>query len=282
VAWLVAIAVAALTGWLVRSRTLLALDPSAVSRPLAIVSAIAFERRRWALGGALLAFATVSKLYPGMLVVYLLARREWRALAWIVALMLLFALVIGVDLGRAVYVEFAHHMPSLLGGEAFPAFRNPMGTAINLSIPGVVFKLKLFGVPSMGFGAMKLIGWVYTLIAVAVTWWLAGRKTREEEKPLIWLAILILATLRSPFLPQDYGVFPAAWMLTLVAARFEATMKNLLLTLLAWLALAVVWPLDRAIDARWLALGTGLVQLLMIGLAVWSVRRSLRPEPIAA
>lgn len=248
----------------------------------AVLAMALFERRRWALGGALLAFATVSKLYPGMLVVYLLARREWRALAWTAALMLLFALAIVVDLGRAVYVEFAHHMPGLLGGEAFPVFRSPMGTAINLSIPGIVFKLKLFGVPGMGFGAMKLIGWVYTLIAVAATWWLAGRKTREEEKPSIWLAILIVATLRSPFLPQDYGVFPAAWMLSLVAARFDATMKNLLLTVLACFALAIVWPPDWAIDARWLALGTGLVQLLIIGLAMWSVRRSLRPEPIAA
>src|SRR5258706_7920151 len=41
VAWLVAVAVAGLTGWLFRSRLVFALDPSAVSRPLAIVSAIA-------------------------------------------------------------------------------------------------------------------------------------------------------------------------------------------------------------------------------------------------
>jgi len=51
---------------------------------------------------------------------------------------------------------------------------------------------------------------------------------------------------------------------------------------LAWLALAIVWPARWAIDARWLALGTGLVQILMIGLAVWTVRRSLRPKLIAA
>ena len=35
-----------------------------------------FERRRFAWGGLVLAFATVSKLYPGMLVVFLLAQRR--------------------------------------------------------------------------------------------------------------------------------------------------------------------------------------------------------------
>jgi hypothetical protein len=248
----------------------------------AVLAMAMFERRRWALGGLLLAFATVSKLYPGMLVVYLLARREWRAVAWTAALMLAFALVTGIDLGRAVYVEFARHMPGLLSGEAFPAFRNPSAAAGNLSIPGIVFKLKLFGVPGMGFEAMKRVGWLYTLVAIAATWWLAGRKTREEEQPSIWLAILIVATLRSPFLPQAYATFPAVWVLSLVAARFEATTRNVLLTVLAWLPLALVWPIDWALDPRLRAVGTGLVQVLMIGLAVWSLRRSLRSQPIAA
>jgi len=248
----------------------------------AMLAMAMFERRRWALGGMLLAFATVSKLYPGMLVVYLVARREWRAVAWTTTLMLAFALVTGIDLGSAVYVEFAHHMPRLLSGEAFPAFRIPAAIAANLSIPGTVLKLKLFGVPVMGFEAMKVVGWLYTLVAIAATWWLAGQKTREEEKPSIWLAVLIIATLRSPFLPQSYATFPALWMLTLVAARFDATGKNLLLTVLAWLPLAAVWPIDWALDPRWRAVETGLVQILMIGLALWSLRRSVRPEPMVA
>src|SRR5882672_5935678 len=51
----------------------------------AMLAMVLFEKRRWAAGGALLAFVTLSKLYPGMLVVYLLARRQWRALAWTAA-----------------------------------------------------------------------------------------------------------------------------------------------------------------------------------------------------
>ena len=254
----------------------------------AVLAMAMFERRRWALGGLLLAFATVSKLYPGMLVIYLLARRKWRAVAWTGALMLAFAVGAGIDLGSAIYGEFAHHMPRLLSGEAFPAFRNPPAIANNLSIPGIVFKLKLFGAPAMGFGTMKLVGWLYTLVAIAATWWLARRTIREEGTPSIWLAILIVATLRSPFLPHSYATFPAVWLLTLVAARFDATAKNLLLIVLTWLALAFAWPIDWAVDPRLRAVGTTLVQVLMIGLVVWSLRsispwspRSRSPHPLA-
>jgi hypothetical protein len=62
---------------------------------MAMLAMILFERRRCAAGGALLAFATVSKLYPGMLLLYLLARRDWRAVAWTTAMGAVFV-VLGI------------------------------------------------------------------------------------------------------------------------------------------------------------------------------------------
>src|SRR3954451_16317105 len=46
---------------------------------LAMLAMLLFERRRFAAGGALLAFATVSKLFPGLLLVYLIVRRPGRS-----------------------------------------------------------------------------------------------------------------------------------------------------------------------------------------------------------
>jgi len=120
---------------------------------LAMMAMLLFERRRFAAGGALLAFATVSKLFPGLLLVYLIVRREWRAAAWTAAMG---ALLVGLSLvvvGGRQYVAFADHLPGLVGGEAFPAFRNPAAIAINFSIPGLVFKLKLLGLGGLSFGA---------------------------------------------------------------------------------------------------------------------------------
>ena len=44
-----------------------------------------FDRRRHVLGGALLAFAIAGKLYPGVFVLYLLLKRDWRAVGWTAA-----------------------------------------------------------------------------------------------------------------------------------------------------------------------------------------------------
>jgi len=244
----------------------------------AMLAMALFERKRFAAGGVLLAFATVSKLYPGMLVVYLLARRQWRAMAWTAAMAVAFTVLTFVEFGWAPYAAFLDHLPGLLGGEAFPAFRNPAAIAINFSIPGLVFKLKLFGVPGMSFGAAKILGWIYTLVAVGVTVY-AGLKTlRDEERPLVWLAILILATLRSPFLPQAYAAFPPLWLLTLLAANAAATTKTLLWVLLAWAGLNLYWPIDWVVDPRLLAAANAVPQALTIVLAALVFRALQRSE----
>jgi len=201
-----------------------------------MLALVLFERRLWAVGGALLAFVTVSKLYPGLLVVYLLARREWRAVAWTAVMGVAFSVLTLLIFGWTPYAAFLEHLPRLLGGEAFPAFRNPMPTAMNLSIPGLVLKLKLFG-----------------LVAVAATVLLGTRTRGDQDKPLAWLAILILATLRSPFLPPAYGAMPPVWLLTLLAAIPEKTSRVLPGVLVAWVALCVYWPVDWPVDPRLLA-----------------------------
>jgi alpha-1,2-mannosyltransferase len=236
-----------------------------------------FERRRFAAGGMLLAYATLSKLFPGLLLVYLLARREWRALGWTAGFGLLFALITLLDVGWQQYVGFAEHLPGLLGGEAFPAFRNSAAVAINYSVPGLVFKAKLFGVPGMGFLASKIVGWIWTLAILWITVSISRRPLQDRAKPLVWLAISILATLRSPFLPQAYAAFPPLWLLTLLAATHPPRSKVIGLTLLAGVGFNLFWPLDWQLDPRLLASLTGVPQALTLLIAVLALRRALDP-----
>jgi hypothetical protein len=185
-----------------------------------VISALAmylFEQRRYAAGGLLLGFAVASKLFPGVLLLFLLLRRDWRAIGWTAAVGVALTLVALVDVGWPPFAAFLEHLPKLVSGAAFPGLFRPEAIAINESVPGLVFKLGLFGVPGMGFEAAKIVGWIYTLVLVAATAWMALGVRDRAKDPLLWVAILLLATLRSPFLP-NYAVFPPLWLATLIAA----------------------------------------------------------------
>ena len=204
---------------------------------MSMLAMLLFERARHAAGGLLLAYALVSKLYPGLLVFYLLLRRDWRAVGWTGAFAMAFVGISILDFGIDPYVAFITHMPRLLSGEAFPAFRNPMAIAINESVPGLVFKLKLFGVPNMDFGAAKIVGWIYTLVVVVLTIRLARRPLAAGREPLAWLTILLLATMRSPFLPT-YAPFPSLWLATLLAALSWGRSRLFAAAVMTWTILA--------------------------------------------
>jgi hypothetical protein len=250
---------------------------------LAVIAAAAaamllFERRWYAAGGLLLAYATVSKLFPGVLVFYLLLRRDWRAVGWTSAWSVVLAVATLAAFGAAPYVDFLEHMPKLLSGEAFPAFRNPEAIGVNQSVPGLVFKLKLWGVPHMDFTAMKIVGWLYTAVVVAVTAWLALRVRPRGREPFIWLIVLILATLRSPFLPT-YAGFPTLWLATLVAAACVHRPALVWTAVIIWCMHAIQFGLgmiDPRVNAVWTMVQTA-ATFVLVGLTC----RLLAPAVVA-
>ena len=144
--------------------------------------------------------------------------------------------------------------------------------AINLSIPGIVFKLKLLGIGNMGFGAARVVGTLYMLVAVLATVALALRAPRDGTGPLIWLTVLLLATLRSPFLPWAYGTFPALWLLTLFVAAGVPRSWTVPQFLVVAFLLAVLLPVDFPLDPRIKALASTVPQLIMLAMAVIGIR----------
>jgi alpha-1,2-mannosyltransferase len=243
---------------------------------LAMLGMMFLAQRRYAAGGVLLAYTMLSKLFPGLLLIYLLARRQWRALAWTVGLSAVLVLASLLDTGRAPYHAFLDQFPKLMGGQAFPAFRNPVSMAKNYSVPGMVFKLRLFGLPGASFAAIKIVGSIYMLFAMAATVVLATRTLRRDQQPQIWLAILILASLRSPFLPA-YAVLPALWLLTLLAATVVPTPKRLCVVLPAWAMLNAFIPTLHP-DPRLISIVALLPQTVIAILVVLAFRNWAEPR----
>ncbi len=249
-----------------------------VQMAMVALSALAMyciDRRAYALGGALLAFAILGKLYPGVFVLYLLLRGEWRAVAWTAVFGVVLVAISLADVGWEPYRAFVREMPGLMSGQAFSAFRNPGAIGNNGSVPGVIFKLKLWGVPHMGFDAMRIVGWIYTAVVVAGAAWLAARVRANGREPVIWLAILVLATMRSPFM-ATYAFFPVMWLATLVASVGWTGSRALWPIGLCWCALALGFG-PGSIPPQWNAVWTT-VQTVLTFVLLASVLRQLRED----
>ena len=240
------------------------------------VSALAmllFERRAYVLGGLLLASVVAAKIYPGVLVLYLLLRRDWRAVAWTAGVGATLVAVALAVFGWTPFAAFIDHAPKIMSGEAFPAFRNPLAIANNGSVPGLVFKLPLFGVPHMGFEGMRIVGWLYTLVVIAGTAWLALRARPEGREPLVWLVILVLATMRSPFLPT-YAAFPSLWLATFIAALAWRDARPVTPIIACWVLLSIGFG-PGGIPVLWNAAWTTIQTVLAFALLA-AVFRQLR------
>jgi len=243
----------------------------------------AVERRHLALGGLLLAFAIVGKMFPAVILLYLGVRRDWRAVAWTCAWAMVFVLVTIADVGWAPFPFFFDHLPRLLSGEAFPMLRAPITAANSLSMPGVVLKLPAVGGPPVPFASIKFAGWIYSAIVVWATVRLALRPVAPRYTPLAWLTVLGLAALRSPFLPT-YGAFPGAWLAAILLAMCWSDRRRWWAVLALWAILvpttAGPTPMPIWVVAAFTTLQTAAVVALM-AIAI-RVARGAAPTAAAA
>ena len=214
---------------------------------LSIVAMALFWRNRPIAGGALLGF-TVFKLFPGILGIYLIASRRWRALAWTLGFSSLYTVIAYVWFGISPFrALFGFHLPRLASGEAWSFLQIPELAPvahINDSIPGIVVKLESIGLPGMTLALEQPIAWLWTAFVAGLTVFSALRAPRlsRREITMHWLALLALAAFRSPFVPDHTGLFAPIWLWSLVAAGAVAGRSRPLLHAALWLMLGAVLP----------------------------------------
>ena len=230
-----------------------------------IAAMVLFAKARDAWGGLLLAFAITAKIFPGLLLLHLAVRRQWRAIAYtlaaIGALTALAALVLGPGTLAAFVTD---QLPRMSSGSAFGfAEHNPD----NHSLYGLAFKLADLGVPGAGPTLARVLAWLWTALAIALTW--IGSRDRGEpaRDALLWLGILCLATLRTPFAPS-YTAVGTLWLLAVLAGVVRPSRRAFAAIAVAWVLLEGFPPVfGPSINAA-LSLPS---QLVSIGFAVWSI-----------
>ncbi|HWO19198.1 MAG TPA: glycosyltransferase family 87 protein [Kofleriaceae bacterium] len=173
-----------------------------------------FARGRRAAGAVLLALATATKVFPGLLLVHLAVRRQWRDLgATLVALAALVGLA-ALVLGPATLAAFVtEHVPRMASGEAFS---NTEENPDNHALYGLAFKLATLGVPSAGRELGAALAWIWGVLALILAALGSRGRVAPARDAVIWLGVLCLATLRSPFAPM-YSAVGTLWLLAVWA-----------------------------------------------------------------
>ncbi len=243
---------------------------------ISVLAMVAFNTGRTATGGALHALTTLSKLSPGLLGVVLLAQRRWGAVVRTAGFALLFIGLSTLILGPNPMRSFLTYALRRIGsGEAFAFLDDaPFSVITNMSPFGLPFKLQLMGLPvSDPWAVARHLGRAYSVALVALA--IAAARRRHEDRrdqDLVWMSLLVLAALQSPFAPA-YTLSALLWAITLPSVEVRTLRGGVALALL-WLGLTVVlpWP-----DFSLYAAHSVLQSALAIGVPVWLIVRAPRP-----
>jgi len=243
---------------------------------LAVLAMVAFQREQNALGGALLAFVVLSKLSPALLGVVLLAQRRYRAVAWTAGFGVFFVALSVLSLGVNPLTSFlTYTLPRLSSGETFSFMDDdPFSILTNMAPFGLPFKLQLLGVPiSDPWRVGRLIGRVYSGILVLLTLVAVRRVGDRRSQAIVWMSLLVLGALQSPFAP-GYVQVGLLWATTLLAVEVRSLRAALGLVLL-WIVINLLPP---ASSPNLMAIDSLLQSLLSVGVPVGLILRSVRRE----
>jgi hypothetical protein len=250
---------------------------------LGAVALVLLVTQRTKTGAPILAYVALSKIFPGLLVVYLLLARRWHAVAWTAASGVALVALTVVVLGAEPFEDFVHHeLPAISDGRAFPQSERPNVAASNTSMYGLTVRLRLLGASWLDQPMGLKVASGYGLIVLALAA-LAGWKGRIDlSNPAgrvllvqIGLALMSLASFRSPFVGGPYGIVATLWLLTLLAAA-SRTRQSAVLWSLAFVACAVANRLTPSphfpASTFWLAVSGGMF-VFALGVNTWCALR---------
>lgn len=223
---------------------------------LCLGAMIAFDRKRHALGGAMLAFAILAKIFPGVLGIYLLVQRRWKAAIWTAGFGVVYTALAFVAVGEKPFVDYlTNAVPRINSGELFDFVWNfTPAILVNYSPFGIPFKLQLVGVQFADpLAVARAIISVYSLgvlvLAVAVAHRLYKRAASGEEgsrfrltQLVVWLALMSLSSFRSPFAPWTYCAVGGVWLFAAYSPFIRSGAKSLVPFILGWFVISIYGP----------------------------------------
>ena len=264
----------------------------ATAVPLAAIAFVLLTAGLHRTGGAVLAYAALAKIFPGLLVVPLLAARQWRSAAWVAgcgAAALVLTILVQGDRPMRDFVSTS--LPEISSGAAFPQAEMRQFSRINWSAYGQTVRVRHLGADWLTQPRGLAVAQVYGLLVVALAVW-AGWKRRFDpavasERILVVqlaLALLSLASFRSPFVGAGYGVLTTLWLLGLVAAGASTLGRSVawLAALCALASASLIIPAPGATAAPMWLWVSGVLVFAAMAVNVWAVLNVARSPRGAA
>jgi alpha-1,2-mannosyltransferase len=159
------------------------------------------------MGGLLLAMSSVAKIFPGILFVYLIANKKFREAGWVVGFALILCVLAFIVVGPNPFQAFiGYELPKLSSGEAFSGpFSRAFAVAANMAPFGVPLKLGQLGVPGMTLEVGRIVSSIHLLMVLILVIWSGRQKPRSNTEMIsVWISLICLGSLASPFAPANY------------------------------------------------------------------------------
>ena len=253
---------------------------------LAAVAFALLVAGRNGIGGTVLAYAALAKIFPGILVVPLVSGRYWRQLAWVAAAgVALLAMTVALQGTRPFHDFVSTALPEISSGAAFPQTELRQHARVNWSAYGQTVRLRYLGATFLTQPAGLMVAQVYGVAVVALAAWVGWKRRLRFETEAdrltvvqIALALISLASFRSPFVGALYGIIATLWLMALCAAAASSFSRQAswlaAMCALAWIVWILPSPADQAPSA-WIWL-SGLLVLACMGVNAWAVASALR------
>jgi hypothetical protein len=230
---------------------------------------------RLALGGCLVASAIAAKIFPVVLVVGLLVRGQWRQVAAVAAWLIVFTAAAVAAYGAQPFRDFASIFPSVSNGTVpytTALIGDPNLAVANLSSYGFTRKLVgLHVLPSLNHDALYQAAFSALVLIVVLAASVTRRVQDDQQVRLTriveWLAVMNLASFRSPFLPDAYGPVGTYCLgAVLVAALARPTWRHVFVITMAWVSLA---PIAGVETLAFLPIRVALASTLFVQIGVF-------------
>ena len=196
------------------------------------------------LAGIALGLACTMKLFPGVMLLLMLATRRWRALAAASAAYLVVAVVMTSRYGLSSWLFFLRVQPAIAN--------TWMSSIKNQSIHGVILKL-FYPVCGPSGPTLPVATALSALICLALlavaTWWVSRRPSSGEALDLPFALFIVLSVITSQWTWEHYAVIyvlPEAILIDKLMRTPLAGRKRLttIATLVLAAAVIATWQID--------------------------------------